>query len=92
MEDVFILPLSQVTQYTLFTSSVDYVGNRKPLNEAVLDFVEFDFPIVIDLCINNCSGNGNCTLFGNCLCEDGYFGNDCSQSKTYNNYHCPVSR
>ena len=32
------------------------------------------------LCINNCSGNGQC-VGGFCLCRRGFFGRDCSRDK-----------
>ena len=86
-DDVFILPNSQATRSTFFASSVDNVGNRKPLSEAMLNSVTFDFPVVIGICSNNCSGNGNCTAFGNCICDEGYFGNDCGQGKISHTSH-----
>lgn len=80
--DVVILPLSEGTRFTLFSSSVDNVGNRRPLRNAMQDYVQLDFPIVLATCPSNCSSNGNCTVFGDCLCEDGFYGSDCSQGKT----------
>lgn len=78
-DDVAILPLSQGTQFTLFTTPVDNVGNRKPLEVSMQDSIEIEFPIVIATCPNNCSGNGNCTVFGDCVCDDGFYGNNCSE-------------
>ena len=78
-DNVVILPLNEGTQFTLFTSSVDYVGNREPLAESMQAYTTLDFPISIIMCPNNCSNNGNCTIFGDCLCEAGFYGSDCSQ-------------
>lgn len=34
--------------------------------------------IIRNLCINNCSGNGNCSINGVCVCKLGYSRADCS--------------
>lgn len=81
VNDIVILPLSEETQFTLFTSSVDNVGNRRPLRSAMRDYIQLDFPVVFAMCPRNCSNNGNCSVFGDCLCEDGFYGSDCSQGK-----------
>ncbi|KAG2486864.1 hypothetical protein HYH03_014547 [Edaphochlamys debaryana] len=31
-------------------------------------------------CLNNCSSRGVCTLYGDCVCDRGFFGSDCSVS------------
>lgn len=77
--DIAILPLSQGTRFMLFTSPVDNVGNRETLESAMQDLVLLDFPIILATCPNNCSNNGNCTVFGDCLCEDGFYGMNCSE-------------
>ena len=77
--DIVILPLSRGTQFTFLSSPVDNVGNRKTLKQAMRDLARLDFPIVMATCPNNCSDNGNCTVFGDCVCEDGFYGSDCSQ-------------
>ena len=79
VDDVVILPLSEGTQFTLFSSSIDNVGNRGPLDSAMLSYVTLEFPIERASCPNNCSNSGNCTVFGDCVCEEGYYGSDCSQ-------------
>ena len=81
--DIVLLPLGESTQFSLLSTAVDNVGNRKPLGVAMQDIQELDFPIVIATCPNDCTNNGNCTVFGNCICEDGFYGSDCSQSKYY---------
>ncbi len=78
-DNIAILPLSQGSHFILFSSPVDNVGNRKPLERAMQDLVEIHFPIVVIPCPNNCSNNGNCTAFGDCVCEDGYYGSNCSE-------------
>ena len=40
--------------------------------------IVIDIPVNEALCLNNCSNRGNCSNFGICLCEEGYFGRDCS--------------
>lgn len=77
--DIVILPLSRGTQFALLSSPVDNVGNRKTLKQAMRDLARLDFPIVVAACPNNCSDNGNCTVFGDCVCEDGFYGSICSQ-------------
>lgn len=81
--DIVLLPLEEGTQFSFISTAVDNVGNRKPLDEAMEDVMEFDFPVILATCPSNCSDNGNCTTFGFCICEDGYYGDDCSQGK-----HC----
>ena len=78
-DNVAILPLSQGTHFTLFSAPVDNVGNRKPLEVAMAEAVEVEFNVVIPTCPNNCSGNGNCTTYGDCVCEDGFYGINCSE-------------
>ena len=53
--NIAILPLSQGSRFTLFSSPVDNVGNRKTLERAMQDLVEIHFPIVVIPCPNNCS-------------------------------------
>ncbi len=79
-DSIVILPLNEGTQFTLFSSSVDNVGNRQPLTQSMQDSVYLEFPIVGIQCPDDCSGNGNCTLFGDCVCENGHYGDNCSQS------------
>lgn len=33
-----------------------------------------------EMCQNNCSGNGNCSMFGECQCSEDFRGVDCSSS------------
>lgn len=78
-EDLVILPLSQGSQHQLFASAVDNVGNRQPIGMGTPEnAIVIDIPIVQVQCPNNCSLKGNCTALGVCLCQSGYYGNDCS--------------
>lgn len=78
-ENVVVLDLPPGTQYKVFASAVDNVGNRRPLEEDVTEtVVVIDVPVNEALCPNNCSDRGNCSNFGTCQCEPGYFGSDCS--------------
>ena len=79
--DIVILPLSEETEFTFFSSPVDNVGNRRALQSAVQDASQLTFPIVFATCPNNCSNNGNCTVFGDCVCDSGFYGGDCSEGK-----------
>ena len=76
-DNVVTLGLSPGSQHQLFASAVDNVGNRQPMMTD--SFVVVDIPLLEGLCSNNCSLRGNCSTFGVCICEAGYFGNDCSQ-------------
>lgn len=82
-DDIAILPLTQGSQFRLFSSSVDYVGNREPLAASMQDFVDLDFPVILATCANNCSNHGNCTVFGDCICEEGFYGENCSEGKHF---------
>lgn len=78
-EDVLLLPIDEGTQFSLISSPEDNVGNRKPLEVAMQQVVVLDFPIMLATCPSNCSSNGNCTVFGDCICDEGFYGFDCSQ-------------
>lgn len=81
-ENVVVLALSPGTQHRIFASAVDNVGNRRPLEEdAMENSIIIDIPITEGSCTNNCFERGNCSRFGTCQCEAGYFGNDCSLGK-----------
>jgi len=50
----------------------------------IYGFLQCNFTITITLqgtCPNACSGNGNC-LNGNCICNPGFYGDDCSKRVT----------
>lgn len=49
--DIVILPLSGETEFTFFSSSVDNVGNRRPLQSAVQDTVQLNFNSISPLCL-----------------------------------------
>ena len=76
LDNVVILALSPGSQHQLFASAVDNVGNRQSMMDS---FVVVNVPLFEGLCPNNCSLRGNCSTFGICTCEAGYFGNDCSR-------------
>ena len=78
-DNLIILPLCEEIEFKLFVSAVDNVGNRRPLEESIQDIVTFQFPLDLVMCPNNCSNNGNCTVFGNCQCSLGLYGDDCSR-------------
>ena len=76
-DNVVVLALSPGLRHQLFASAVDNVGNRQPM--MMDNFIIVDIPLLEGLCPNNCSLRGNCSTFGICMCEAGYFGNDCSR-------------
>ena len=78
-----MLPLADGSAHRLIASAVDNVGNRQPLIGDVMNnnIIVIDIPVVVHPCINNCSARGNCSNFGICVCESGYYGNDCSLGK-----------
>ena len=76
-----ILNLPQGFQHQIFASAVDNVGNQLPFDELVQNTVLIDFPLFEAVCLNNCSGRGNCTTLGTCTCSPGYYGSDCSKGK-----------
>ena len=78
-DDIAVLALSPGSQYQIFASAVDNVGNRRSLEEDMQNFVTIDFPGVV--CLNNCSERGVCTEFSTCRCDPGYYGSDCSEGK-----------
>lgn len=78
-ESVVVLPLSPGSQHRVLASAVDNVGNRQPVMDLMNNIVVVDVPLFEALCPNNCSLRGNCSTFRICICEPGYFGNDCSQ-------------
>ena len=80
-DDVAVLGLSPGSQYQIFASAVDNVGNRPPLEEDMQNVVTIDFPNVERRCPNNCSGRGLCTEFSTCQCSPGYYASDCSRGK-----------
>ena len=82
-DDVAVLALSPGSQYRVFASAVDNVGNRRSLEEDMQNFVTIDFPGVV--CPNNCSDRGVCTEFSTCRCAPGYYGNDCSEGNDSSN-------
>jgi hypothetical protein len=74
-----VLPLAEGTTHRLLASAVDNVGNRQPLiGDIMNNMIAVDIPLVVRPCVNNCSMRGNCSSFGICTCESGYYGNDCS--------------
>ena len=74
-----MLPLSPGSEYTIFASTVDNVGNRRSILEDMQNVMRIDFPIVEVPCPSDCSNRGNCTQFGTCQCDEGFYGPDCSQ-------------
>ena len=76
-----ILNLPQGLQHQIFASAVDNVGNQMPFDELIQNTVLIDFPVFEAVCLNNCSGRGNCTTLGTCTCSPGYYGSDCSRGK-----------
>ena len=78
-DDVAILPLSPGSDYKVFASAVDNVGNRIPPQQEMDNFVLINYPLVASRCVSDCSGRGNCTVYATCECDPGYYGNDCSQ-------------
>ena len=84
-ESVVVLSLSPGSRHRLFASAVDNVGNRQPM--MMDDAITVDVPLFADLCPNNCSLRGNCSMFGICTCEEGYFGNACNLGNHYNGAH-----
>ena len=78
-DDIAVLALSPGSQYQIFASAVDNVGNRRSLEEDMQNFVTIDFPGVV--CLNNCSERGLCTEFSTCRCDPGYYGRDCREGK-----------
>ena len=82
-DDVAVLALSPGSQYRVFASAVDNVGNRRSLEEDMQNFLTIDFPGVV--CPNNCSDRGVCTEFSTCRCAPGYYGNDCSEGNDGSN-------
>ena len=82
--DVAVLSLPVGSEYKFFASAVDNVGNRRPLQEDMENLLLVDFQIVESFCINSCSQRGNCTEFGTCMCNSGFYGSDCSQG----NHEC----
>lgn len=80
--DVVLLQREEGTSFTLVTSSVDNVDNRKPLRLAMEEPIEINFPIMMASCPNNCSDSGTCTVYGDCICDDGFYGTDCSDGKS----------
>ncbi len=81
VDDVVLLQLDKGTNFTLFSSSVDNVDNRLPFQVAMEQHTQLNFPVVMVTCPEDCNGNGNCTVFGDCVCQEGFYGNDCSQCK-----------
>ena len=80
--DVVLLQLDEGTSFTFFSSPVDNVDNRAPLQVAMEGLTMLNFPIMLASCPNSCSGSGNCTVYGDCICNDGFYGSDCSQGKS----------
>ena len=80
--DVVLLQLDEGISFTFFSSPVDNVDNREPLQVALEGLTMLNFPIMLASCPNNCSGNGNCTVYGDCICNDGSYGSDCSQGES----------
>ena len=78
-DDVAILPLSPGSDYKVFASAVDNVGNRIPPQQQMDNFVLINYPFAASRCVSDCSGRGNCTVYATCECDLGYYGNDCSQ-------------
>ena len=78
-DSIAILNLAPGSQYRLFASAVDNVGNQRPSQELIADSLLVDFPISQALCVNNCSNRGSCTTFGTCDCSQGFYGSDCSR-------------
>ena len=75
---VVVLALSPGAQHRIFASAVDHVGNRQSIPEDMKNILIVDVPLLQRQCPNNCSLRGNCSSFGICSCETGYFGKDCS--------------
>ncbi|KAL9963573.1 hypothetical protein ACROYT_G027096 [Oculina patagonica] len=77
-DDTTFLPLPPEKAYTLLALAVDHVGNRQPmdLNRAIT----VDFTLSKPSCkrLNNCSGHGYCSVLNFCICEDGFYGVNCS--------------
>ena len=80
-DDLIVLPLPAGQQYKLFTVATDNVGNHQLLSEAMANVMIAEYPVVIGVCLNNCSNRGQCTDLNTCRCDIGFFGIDCSQSK-----------
>ena len=78
-DDIAVLALSPGSQYRVFASAFDNVGNRRSLEEDIQNLLTIDFPNVEGVCLNNCSERGACTEFSTCKCDPGYYGSDCSQ-------------
>lgn len=76
-ESVVVLAVSPGSQHTVLASALDNVGNRQPIMD-LNNMVVVDVPFYERFCSNNCSLRGNCSTFGICVCDPGYFGNDCS--------------
>ena len=83
-DSVVILALSPGSQHRVFASAVDNVGNRQSMAEDLMNIIVVDVPLFEGLCPNNCSLRGNCSSFGICTCETGYFGSDCSLGELTN--------
>ena len=85
-DDVIILPLPQGSQQKLFTAAVDNVGNRQAMPDIAAtdsgNVITIDIPAIELQCPSNCSQRGTCAAFGVCLCQSGYFGNDCGLGKS----------
>ena len=76
-DSVINLPLAPGSTYRIIAIATDHVGNMQGVDDMDNVFV-IDFPLLTSFCPNNCSGSGNCTTLGTCVCESGSFGNDCS--------------
>jgi len=58
--------------------AIDHVGNRQPMDLNRVIKVDFTPPKPSCERLNNCSGHGNCSVLNFCVCEDGFYGVNCS--------------
>lgn len=81
-EETAILPTLQGFQYHVVAMAVDNVGNMQALEDALENVLLFNITVQsLGTCLNDCSGQGRCSVTGTCHCESGFFGSDCSRGK-----------
>ncbi|XP_068683141.1 uncharacterized protein [Montipora foliosa] len=77
-DDTTFLPLPSGKTYSLLSLAVDHVGNRQPMDLNRVITVDFTPPKPSCERLNNCSGHGNCSVLNLCVCEDAFYGVNCS--------------